>query len=718
MFILAACSSGGGGFDAAARYRAVTGTPLTLSGLSMVAENENFSLWADADTASFEIRSAGGTVWRSLPEHYNDTDWVIETSAANLASILSVTALDASFSRQELLCYEHCVENGTVRFEGIPDGVRFLFRYARQGITIPLDIRLTADGFTVQVAPGDIIEDGGFLVNQITLLPYFNSGTSSDDGFLFYPDGSGAISEYDKDYNNATEITQPVFGFDRGIGTVEVVSQALGYRMPVYGAKTNEAAYLAVIEGAGSFAASVNTGVPRRRNNIYSNRYFKNGVVFTYRDVGRVFLRDSETSVATSYTIPAPVTATSPLTVRYLLLEGGDIRYTDMAFAYREHLERTGVFDGRVSRDNPNSAHLTLMGALVKPSSLFGIPMQREIALTDFDQAAEIIGGMHAAGVRNMGITFKGAQTGGYNSRWTRDFRFNRALGGSKGWNGLINTPFAGFENDFYLNAELLNVYKSGRGFSASRDAARTTGGGLNFQYDYFIQDGSRDSYSRRWNLSAPSLWEDAFGRLAESGGRRYAIEDAGALVYSDYCQNDPVFRDITGPWLVESLKKLGKPALTYGNAYTWEVTDTLFDVPLGASGFFIQSDEVPFYQLVTHGHIQYSGEAMNLSADKQLSLLRSVEYGALPHYFGIYAPSSSLNRSILSGMFSACYLDWLDIAADQASQIGGLFEQIAGQRMTGHERLADGVFRTLYENGTAVTVDYNARAFWAEVVG
>jgi hypothetical protein len=712
IFLLAACSAPAGSFADAQPFRAVAGTPLELTGVSPVAENGVYSLWVDPEYASFEIRSAGGTVWRSLPERFDDPEWVNSMLISNLASILTVTSLDSSQSRQELMCYEHCVQNGTVRYETIPNGVRFIFRYARQGITVPLDIVLTDDGFIAQVAPGGIVEDGAFTVHQIMLLPYFNSGTSGDDGFLFYPDGSGAVSAYDKDYNNAADMTQPVYGFDRGIGAVEIISRARGYRMPVYGVKTNDAAYLAVIEGASPFIASVHTGVMRR-----NNRYFKNGVIFTYRDVGRVFLRDSATTVATSYTIPAPVTAAVPLTLRVLLLEGDDVRYTDMAFAYRDYLERTGVFTER--NGSAKSAHLTLMGALVRPSSFLGIPMDREITLTTFEQAGEIIDTLHNAGVKNMSVNFKGAQAGGYNSQWTRgSFPFSRALGGRRGWEAFLSAH----ENDVYLGHELLQVYKTGRGFSASRDAARTTGNGLNFQNDYFIQDGSRNSYARRWFLLSPSLWAETFA--LSTTGRQSAnrwgvsVESAGSMVYSDYCQNNPAFRDLTGPVLVEGLESLGNLALTGGNAYTWGIARALYDVPLGASGYFIQSGEVPFYQLVARGYIEYSGEAMNLSPDKQLSLLRSVEYGALPHYFGIYAPSSDLNRSILEGMFSANYLDWIADAAGQAAQIGDLYSRIAGSRMANHEQLAPGVFRTSYENGVTVTVDYNARAFTVEVAG
>ncbi|MDR2558953.1 MAG: DUF5696 domain-containing protein, partial [Oscillospiraceae bacterium] len=302
-----------------------------------------------------------------------------------------------------------------------------------------------------------------------------------------------------------------------------------------------------------------------------------------------------------------------------------------------------------------------------------------------------------------------------FNSQWTRNFSFNSSLGGERGWNRFAE-PFQETDDDLFLIGEILQIYKTGRGFSASRDAARTTGNGLNFQYDYFIQDGTRNNYARRWYLLAPELWHDAFRQVRENG--HISAADAGRLVYSDYNQKNPIFRDRTGPALVEALSSGNNLALSYGNAYVWELAPVLYDVPLGASGYFMQSDEVPFYQLVIHGYIEYSGSPMNLSPDRQLSLLRAAEYGALPHYFGIYAASAELNRSILEGMFSANYLDWLDVAADQAMQIGDLFTLIRGQRMSGHEQTAEGVFKTIYENGVVVTVDYNTRSFWAEVTG
>jgi hypothetical protein len=691
------------------------GAAITENGRVKAAQMGDYTLWVDTERASFEIHSVSGTVWKSLPEHYDDPDWVNSMLSNNLASILNVTALDADYAAQVLPCYEFCVKNGDVSYETIPGGVRFIFRYAAQGITVPVDIVLTESGFKVEITPEGIREDGEYLVNHLLLLPYFNSGTSEDDGFIFYPDGSGAVAEYGGIFNNAADITQPVYGFDRGIGWVESVSQAYGYRMPVYGAKTNDASYLAIIEERTAFVSSVQTGVER-----INNRYFKNGVIFMFRDVGRVYLRENQTTVSTAYTIPAPVTVSVPLSADYILLEGEAVDYTHMAAVYRAWLEKTGVFT-QLKTETAN-AHLTLTGAVTKQGSFLGVPTDRLTAFTTFEQAGEIIRALNAAGYGTVAARYIGAQTGGVYGSWTADFTLERKLGGKSAWEALL----AGLDgNRMYLEGELLHIRREGHGYTISEQAARTTGNGINFQFGYYLLDGTRDSARRDGTLLAPSAWPGAFKRFGESASalsKGISLADAGMLMYSEYNQEKPVFRDVTGTVLVEMLKTLAETAddfaLTGGNAYTWAAADTLYSVPLGASGYLLQSAEVPFYQMAVHGYIEYSGEPMNAAADKTETLLRSVEYGALPHYSGIYAESAATNRSVLDTLFSAHYGDWLATAEAQARIVGDIYEKIAGARMTGHKKVSEGVYTTAYDNGVSVTVDYNAGTVRAEGAG
>jgi hypothetical protein len=701
LFVLlpAACSSGPKAVYPERERGPAAGAALDLDGMSLAAENRGYQLWVDPEAVSFEIRSGEGLVWKSKPDFAGDAAWVDTHSQKAVSSLLTVTLLDAAFRADVLPS-----EEAKATLYAVPGGVRFSFSFERQRVTVPLDIVLTDDGFTARIYPGDVREDGDFLFNSALVLPYFNSGSDQDDGFLFYPDGSGALCEYGKDYGNVPDVIQPVYGFDRGIGVIEVSSQTLGYRMPVFGAKTNETSYIAIIEEPSAFVSSVRTGIAR--SNL---RYFTNGAVFTYRDVGRVNIRENVYRV-NAYVIPSPVTATAGFSARYILLSGTDADYNDMALAYRRYLEDRGVLSGAAAARH--TMHLTLTGALKKPSNFLGVPMTREIALTTFDQAGEILETLEGAGIGRSAVFYKGAQKGGFNSRWTRDFKFNGKLGGRKGWDGFLTGYGEG--HTIYLNGELMQIYQTGRGFSASRHAARTTGNGINFQYPYHLLDGTRDT-SRRWHLLSPWSWEEAFGNFAYGAEAAHlSVEDAGELVFSEYDKKTPLYRDITGPMLTGAIRHAD--ALSYGNAYTWGAVDVLYDVPLGASGYFIQSREVPFYQLVVSGFIEYSGVPMNLSPDKHLFFLRSVEYGALPHYTGIYKPSAELNRSVLEGLFSACYLDWLPDAAGQAELAGDLWERINGSRMERHERVSDGVFRTVYENGATVTVDYNTRTF--EVAG
>ena len=49
------------------------------------------------------------------------------------------------------------------------------------------------------------------------------------------------------------------------------------------------------------------------------------------------------------------------------------------------------------------------------------------------------------------------------------------------------------------------------------------------------------------------------------------------------------------------------------GNAYTFGYVSDIIDAPVEYSQFYIIDEQVPFYQMVIHGSIDYSGEALNL---------------------------------------------------------------------------------------------------------
>ena len=73
-------------------------------------------------------------------------------------------------------------------------------------------------------------------------------------------------------------------------------------------------------------------------------------------------------------------------------------------------------------------------------------------------------------------------------------------------------------------------------------------------------------------------------------------------------------------------------------NSYMLGGTSVLFELPNTSSTHYMTDESIPFYQMVVHGLISYSGEAINQSGNPQRSLLNAVEYGAGLFYRWMYA--------------------------------------------------------------------------------
>jgi hypothetical protein len=51
-----------------------------------------------------------------------------------------------------------------------------------------------------------------------------------------------------------------------------------------------------------------------------------------------------------------------------------------------------------------------------------------------------------------------------------------------------------------------------------------------------------------------------------------------------------------------------GDLMISGGNVYSLAYADELVDVPVSSNDFYITDDEIPFYQMVIHGFIDYTG--------------------------------------------------------------------------------------------------------------
>ena len=117
---------------------------------------------------------------------------------------------------------------------------------------IPLEYKLLKDRLVVSVNPSEITyNDNGYYLVDVDVLPYFGAAGTEDNGYIFVPDGSGALIDLNNQKTNVTAYTANVFGDDLTKNFMnDKLSEAdasLSVKLPVFGLKKDDSAFLAVI---------------------------------------------------------------------------------------------------------------------------------------------------------------------------------------------------------------------------------------------------------------------------------------------------------------------------------------------------------------------------------------------------------------------------------------------------------------------------------------
>ena len=155
--------------------------------------------------------------------------------------------------------------------------------------------------------------------------------------------------------------------------------------------------------------------------------------------------------------------------------------------------------------------------------------------------------------------------------------------------------------------------------------------------------------------------------------------------------------------------ESLGSVTAGGGNGYVLEFADMVTDIPTEDCGYQMTTESVPFYQMVVHGYADYTGKAMNLSSDSERQLLKWIEYGYIPYFEITYESADKLIRSDYSELFTSEFAIWRDRIIEDHAVMREALEGVRTEEIVSHTRLKDGVYRTVYGNGTRIYVNYGS---------
>ena len=572
------------------------------------------------------------------------------------------------------------------------------------------------NGSLVVNVPADKIsyDKSSFVLNRIRMMEYFGAGRSENDGYLFVPDGSGSLIYFNTDSEKSILNTvNRVYGQDYTLlQNNEYQNLSQQTYLPVFGIKEEQRAVFGIIEDGDAMAQIIS-----QSGNIISG-YETVSADFVYATV-QSYLYDDGTKQNGQWTYMDRNYYEGDYRIRYMFITGESAGYVGMAQAYRTYLVDRGELK-KLSEDTKFPLYLETIGLITRADSFFGIPYNRKIAITSFSDAIDMMNELKQNGVEYIKLRYKGWANGGLNNTVPSGVSIEKKLGGADGFNELADyIEKNGFVIYPDVNFNIIRNNKLFDSFISLFDSPRSNDDNI----VSLTPPEEINNISDEQNLYAavrPSKTADYysgfFGDYEKYGVKSVSITYAGNMLYSDFDKDNGVTRqqalDILENNLAENESAIGKLLTDGGNAYIFKHSDDILNVPLSCSESIVQDESVPFIQIVLHGYIQYAGSPVNLSDNLETSVLKSAEYGAALYFSLGYENTDSLKDTPLSYMYSIDYETWKSDIISLYDKYSSVFSELQDKEITDHEQLAEDVYRTTYEGGTSVVVNYGESAY------
>ena len=568
--------------------------------------------------------------------------------------------------------------------------------------------RLDETGFSVEV-PADSIEGKKDTpVYSLSFLPYFGAGTTEDEGFLLVPAGGGALINFNNGKLAQNSYYADVYGWDMSKVRTALVHETRT-NFNVYGLSKGNASYLCVIENGAPYS-SITADISGRYN-MYN--YVNSTYIVTKREKYEV----SNKTNGDVYVYEPQLPEGEVYKQKYILVNSGD--YVDMAMAYKDYLTSMYSMDKNDTKEAP--AVVEIVGAVDKIKQVLGIPVSKPLALTTFDEAADLITEMKSSGMNNLSVKVTGWANDGVRQTIFNKVKAVKELGGNKDLTKLVASA-KDQDVTVYLDGITGYAIDSGlkEGFFVFTDAARQVSKEKAEIFTYnSITFGEREDLAAYYLVKNSLIYElaDNFVEKVNSLGAGASFQDMGKDISSDFNRKTPVSREKERENQSNYLAKVSegtKVMLNAGNEYAVAYADIVTNMPLGGPEYTIIDKQVPFYQLAIHGFVDYTGEPLNLTANSEDELLKSAEYGAGLAFTVMQENPFTLQNTLYTQYFGSEYVACKDEMYATYNRYNSELGHVFSQEMTDHEFLTDTglVTCTTYEDGTKVYVNYDYNDF------
>ncbi len=680
-----------------------------LEGYKFVCENENLALYIDEEIASIRVvDKKSGYVWGALeekdPEDLNNTWGAFANSVVSISYMdrTGATKLIGAGSNKSKCKYEY-IDNGFVIKVNFGTNV---------GVSLEAKVTLTDDSLHFAVDDKTIDEYGDNYVALIYFAPFMGSTVSDNcDGYLFVPDGSGALIRYQKPKKYLKSYSERVYGLDYAIDNLNELNDLKSNRprdmlkdsatitMPVFGIAhgVNDNALFGHITNGAAYA--------------YINAS-PAGVVTNYNWATASFVYRQVYSQPTSKNgAGIPVVQKNRNTVNpemdIYFLSGDAANYSGMAAKYREILKADKKLVNNLSDDN-TKLFLDFIAADIE-KAIIG---QKQKDITSLEYIEKSVKALSKEKVDGIALSVLGWQKNGL-SGYSKSTVFDTTVMGGFGEFSSLKKQLTkgGGSFSFYIDplraTEIQINSRVDSGISLSQSPICETAVDLNefLGSTYYLKPETAFKYMNRQL------------KVLEKNKINLSV-DGGNLLYGEYLVNNFTSRADIIKLITKNLGDVyeSQNGLTVykPNEYLLPYVSVCRDIPVSSNQEIYITDSVPFIQLALSGNITLVAPYANENFYSKIDLLKCVEYNIYPSFLLTEETNVELNKTTLKDKASTCFDNWKDTICEIDAFVGGALSKVRGQEMLSHKRINATVFKVSYENGD-MYINYGKEDFTAE---
>lgn len=167
----------------------------------------------------------------------------------------------------------------------------------------------------------------------------------------------------------------------------------------------------------------------------------------------------------------------------------------------------------------------------------------------------------------------------------------------------------------------------------------------------------------------------------------------------------------------IAQLSEEASLSLDQPNAYLWAYTDRYLQAEVYSSQHLLQTDNVPFLQLVLNGQMEVYGPYSNFSFYTETDRLRMIDYNVYPSFVLTKESAHLLADTNLVSYYSTEFSFYQSLIEEVYNTVNEALSEVQGAKWMNREVLLPGLIRNTYDNGVSILINYSEDAEEADGV-